>query len=78
MMGTRFRIGTKKTLRKLFMYQYNLIDPLNEDGNEETERNFGLKGLFDNIKVGWNLNLKWWMRRRQIDEPCPDDVEIGD
>ena len=60
------------------MYQYNLSDPLNEDANEETEREFALKALFENIRVGWNLNLKWWMRKRQIDDPCPDDVEIGD
>ena len=65
---------TKKRLKRLFLYQYNISDELYEDADEETDKDNALKELFKNIKVGWNLNLKWWKRRRRVRDVCPDDI----
>ena len=65
---------TKKRLKRLFLYQYNISDELYEDGDEETDKNNALKEMFKNIKVGWNLNLKWWKQRRRVRDVCPDDI----
>jgi len=65
---------TKERLKRLFLYQYNISDELYEDGDEERDKNNALKELFKGVKIDFNLNLKWWKRRRRIVDVCPDDI----
>jgi len=65
---------TKKRLKRLFMYQYNSSDELYEDADEQTDASERSREMFKNIKIDFNLNLKWWMRRRRVSDICPDDL----
>ena len=65
---------TKQYLKILFMYQYNSSDPSYEDGNQQEDQNRVFDELLKGLDVGWNLNLKWWLRRRRVQDVCPDDL----
>jgi len=65
---------TKKYLKILFMYQYNSTDPSYEDGNQQEDRNRVFDGLLKGLNLDWNLSLKWWLKRRKVDDVCPDDL----
>ena len=65
---------TKKYLKILFMYQYNSSDPSYEDGNQQEDRNRVFDELLSGLNLDWNINLKWWLRRRRVKDVCPDDL----
>jgi hypothetical protein len=65
---------TKKYLKILFMYQYNSSDPSYEDGNQQEDRSRVFDELLSGLNLDWNINLKWWLRRRRVKDVCPDDL----